>query len=280
LLIAFLHGSGYFDISPSPIYWDTVKIDKSSTYIVDFIVLDPREDLLYLKYQKDSITQKVQLATIDSGFFWKEIKPVCSRAAKLGAHRWIGVDDSNRIWRTEAIDSGWQPTHLVLPINNVYGGASENVVYASLNSQDSMQYRGKLAVSTDFGNSWQLQSLEDTAMDVHVTVIDDTVAWLYTSTGHVYRTLSSGFADVQKNVISTNSMRVHPNPASLGMVVSLPSATADYKLEIFNTLGARVRSMNPTIGQNSYEFNVADLPSGLYIIRYGSESQKVMIITQ
>ena len=279
LLIAFLHSSGYFDYLMSPIYRDTVKIDNSSSYIVDFIVVDPREDLLYLKYQKDSITQKVQLATIDSGFVWKEIKPVCTRAAKLGAHRWIGVDDSNRIWRTEAIDSGWQPTYQVLPIKNVYGGASENVVYASLNSQDSMQYRGKLAVSTDFGSSWQLQSLEDTVVDVHVTVIDDTVAWLYTSTGHVYRALSSGFSDVPKNVIS-NSMRVNPNPASHGIVVSLQNVTPNCKLEMFNTLGANVRTMNPTIGQSSYEFNVADLPSGLYLIRYGSESQKVMIVTQ
>lgn len=60
------------------------------------------------------------------------------------------------------------------------------------------------------------------------------------------------------------SLRVYPNPAIESFFVEFPPNKQFGKVEVFNTLGRRLRSFNEPAGEDGYD--IEDLPEGLYLI--------------
>ena len=60
------------------------------------------------------------------------------------------------------------------------------------------------------------------------------------------------------------SLRVYPNPAVENFFVDFPPNKPFGRVEVYNTLGRRLRSFTEPAGEEGY--NIEDLPEGLYLI--------------
>ena len=101
--------------------------------------------------------------------------------------------------------------------------------------------------------------------------------------GPVLKDVVSGAGDAQQPLPWSSGLRVYPNPASSLVTVELRgvAAGAESRMELFGIQGNRIGS-NSITGPGSCSFSVADLPSGVYMLRIvsGSEVQTRMVVKQ
>ncbi len=82
--------------------------------------------------------------------------------------------------------------------------------------------------------------------------------------------LSTGIAD---EIVATASMTAFPNPANSLVTIRMNEASGK-QLEIFDQVGQKVFE---SIGKSVVSFNTENLHSGVYIVRCGLISQKLMV---
>lgn len=82
--------------------------------------------------------------------------------------------------------------------------------------------------------------------------------------GHSYQ-VPSGVKD-----LSSNPIKVYPNPTSGMLTFELPDAQSSYSLELYNMLGQM--SLNRTLDQGNSTINISNLEQGIYMIRLTDRS--------
>ncbi|HNP49929.1 MAG TPA: T9SS type A sorting domain-containing protein, partial [Bacteroidia bacterium] len=82
--------------------------------------------------------------------------------------------------------------------------------------------------------------------------------------------LSTGIAN---EIAATASMTAFPNPANSLVTIRMNEASGK-QLEIFDQVGQKVFE---SIGKSVVSFNTENLHSGVYIVRCGLISQKLMV---
>lgn len=73
------------------------------------------------------------------------------------------------------------------------------------------------------------------------------------------------------------SMKIHPNPAKTDFTVSLRGYDSGTELRLFNISGQLVKTMKITRPSKHYNFDVSDLPGGMYIISLYSKSKGAFV---
>ncbi|MEL6802753.1 MAG: T9SS type A sorting domain-containing protein [Bacteroidota bacterium] len=70
------------------------------------------------------------------------------------------------------------------------------------------------------------------------------------------------------------SIRVYPNPAPKAFFVELPRSERFGRVEVYNTLGRRMKIFNEEAGPNG--FDIESLPEGLYLVNiYNARGEKL-----
>jgi hypothetical protein len=79
---------------------------------------------------------------------------------------------------------------------------------------------------------------------------------------------NSNVSSVDDNLIKNNSS-VYPNPASNNIELNINANSNNVKVELYNLLGVKCYSMDyaTSIGENSVNINVSELPAGQYLIK-------------
>ena len=78
------------------------------------------------------------------------------------------------------------------------------------------------------------------------------------------------------NTIAKQTLEVYPNPSKDAIILKFSSYTNNNKIEIFNSQGVLVKSIETTINNNltSETIYISDLSSGFYYIKAGAISVK------
>lgn len=71
-------------------------------------------------------------------------------------------------------------------------------------------------------------------------------------------------------------IRIYPNPTTDNVQVIVNSLDAN-DITIMSLEGKLVKRIKLIYGQNNYQFNVSNLPKGIYIVQVGGKSQKLII---
>ena len=70
------------------------------------------------------------------------------------------------------------------------------------------------------------------------------------------------------------SWAIFPNPVGEKMMIYFPEFKAGNKGSIFNALGQKVMSFS--INRQQEEVSISGLPAGIYIVKIGGESRRVV----
>lgn len=84
---------------------------------------------------------------------------------------------------------------------------------------------------------------------------------------------------LDEHPLSTNTLACYPNPAESSFVVSLNCISGgETDIEVFDVTGRKVSSRSVVLNEGENRFVMeAGLPSGLYLVRAGSQSQRIVI---
>jgi ligand-binding sensor domain-containing protein len=96
--------------------------------------------------------------------------------------------------------------------------------------------------------------------------------WVATSTG--VTKIGEHSLGIQSNEVSTLS--VFPNPSSSKLTVELTEANTDSEIEIYSIALQKIMSIIIPSGQSSVEVDISNLKMGMYIIKVGDISQKII----
>ena len=85
---------------------------------------------------------------------------------------------------------------------------------------------------------------------------------------------------VFKNNLPANSLLkviVSPNPFNSTLQISLTPELYSYiNIQVYNTLGAVVKTSNPPLNSNNFEYDFSDLTSGVYFIKVATSQGTVV----
>lgn len=134
----------------------------------------------------------------------------------------------------------------------------DTIVIGTTNNND--KYRFKISVSTKYRYAIkrQLQSTPDLFFYIRGT------------TG-----MTTGIAS---HDFKKSNIKVYPNPVSDNMTVSFEAFTHDQKISIFDIQGSLVAENTDEreIGTNVIKFDVMSLNAGIYFVRTGTDTFKIM----
>ncbi len=85
--------------------------------------------------------------------------------------------------------------------------------------------------------------------------------------------------DVEKPELSSSDMKIYPNPASVEFFIKINSPTAKGKstAEVYDITGRKVITEELNLEENEpYRIPIAELKSGIYMIRITVESNKAV----
>lgn len=73
---------------------------------------------------------------------------------------------------------------------------------------------------------------------------------------------------------------MYPNPANQNIFLEIVLSGKNKQFSIYNTEGRLIKSEQKSVtsGRNLLEFNVADLPKGVYFLLYESNTKKIVFI--
>ncbi|SMO85776.1 Por secretion system C-terminal sorting domain-containing protein [Saccharicrinis carchari] len=80
-----------------------------------------------------------------------------------------------------------------------------------------------------------------------------------------------------------NKIRVYPNPVTNGKIfIGTPEQLSVIKVELFNSVGSLVKSIDIKQSQNKMDINVSGMPQGIYMLKittkkHGTTTQKLII---
>jgi hypothetical protein len=89
----------------------------------------------------------------------------------------------------------------------------------------------------------------------------------------IYGNLPLNFVHPLDGNVSTYT--ISPNPVSL--ILHIRDVKPNDQITLFNLLGETVRSEKVSAGQTNLDIDVHDLPMGMYVLRVGAESRKIII---
>ena len=83
--------------------------------------------------------------------------------------------------------------------------------------------------------------------------------------------VNTGFALAVNNV-STQTIKVYPNPASDNITIDAGELRGDYNLKIFNTVGQAITESNGVLNGQTLNADVSDYATGMYVIQLKTEA--------
>jgi uncharacterized delta-60 repeat protein len=162
----------------------------------------------------------------------------------------------------------WRFDNILLPDSNVNEPASNGFVTFKVNQNKN------LADGTLLSNTAGIY------FDFNDPIITNTT--LHTVNRNVLGIATGINIQEKKKIVS--SLKVYPNPASNQLTISSKQLTKGEKVEIYNAMGIKMldvrgKKLDSSIsqGNSSLEIDISSLAKGIYLVKVGNETAKVVV---
>ena len=85
---------------------------------------------------------------------------------------------------------------------------------------------------------------------------------------------SCGATTTDDITAGSDEINIYPNPATDNITVLMNGMNYS-RIELYNAMGKKIKSLSQTAPMNSITFSVSDLSSGIYFLRIGNESNQI-----
>lgn len=128
---------------------------------------------------------------------------------------------------------------------------------------------GLIMKTIDGGNSWNTMNTPTSQTLNSIHFASPTVGWAVGSNATIlkYGDFSTGLSE---NIFSAD-MFVYPNPSSGIFYISFPATHSEVRIEIFNSLGEKIRTQQRAL------LNLSNEPKGIYFARILSKEESTMV---
>jgi len=184
------------------------------------------------------------------------------------------------------------PGNIVLPVTlNRFSGTVVQqdalLSWATASELNMAGYEVERSINgKDFTRVGNRVNAMNSTLTQHYQLIDKYI--FYTHTGNVYYRLKMINMDGGSNysgmlVLSlkgNSNTRMYPNPAQQNIFLEVVLSGEKTQFYIYNAEGRLIRSEQKSVvkGRNLLEFNIADLPKGIYYLQYENFVRKTMFV--
>jgi hypothetical protein len=147
--------------------------------------------------------------------------------------------------------------------------SAKSTILSSNGKQLFVKYNSEIAMSTDCGETWEKIYDEETG-ELVSSIGFSTNGDVFlggTSSGLSQKPITNLISSINRQKSTDDSDLIYPNPTNDFIKIKDYSGT----VKITNTLGIVVWEGNINLDE---KINISNLPSGIYIINYGTESRK------